>query len=683
MIQNTVTLSSEFKSQATRAVLSIILFIFTYVVLVILALGLTALCVYGGIMLIITYPRLITILLGAGLASLGILVLIFMVKFVTKSHKADRSHLTEITKADEPELFNMIQQIVDQVGTSFPKRVYLSGEVNASVFYDSSFWSMFFPVKKNLQIGLALINTLTLDELRGVLAHEFGHFSQRTMKVGSYAYNVNQVIYNMLYDNESYDGLIQSWASVSGYFVPFVQGALKIIMGIQWVLSKIYGVVNISYMGLSRQMEFHADEIAAHVTGYAPLRNALLRLELADYSYNTVLNYYGDKVDDKITSENLYKEQAYVMQFTASETQAPIVNGFPQVTLDEQKKFNKSRLVIKDQWASHPSTEERVERLEKTNIEVQTGPPRPAITILKDPEATQKRLTEKLFSVVQYAGPTVHQPFDVFTDSFQAEQVKNSFDKRFNGYYDRKNPIKFDLNKAKKEASVDVSALFADEKLDMVYTSIALQNDIETITQIATGAYPMKTFDYDGKKYKKADGFALVKELKLEQEQVDEAIKQNDMEIYAFFRQRESAAGSDRKLAGLYSDIFAYDEAGDERVKLYSELINATQFVSTTTPFDVIDMNFKTVKKLEDKMKAYLGEFLNDPQYTNEISTEMRETLEAYVAKDLIYFMNEQYLDSNLQKLFQAANYFYYLVSRAYFLRKKALVDYQATLLEK
>ena len=30
-------------------------------------------------------------------------------------------------------------------------------------------------------------------------------------------------------------------------------------------------------------------------------------------------------------------------------------------------KFNKSKIVIKDQWASHPTTEERVLALEKIN----------------------------------------------------------------------------------------------------------------------------------------------------------------------------------------------------------------------------------------------------------------------------------------------------------------------------
>ena len=190
----------------------------------------------------------------------------------------------------------MIDDIVRQVETDFPKRVYLTDDVNASVFYDSSFWSMFLPIKKNLQIGVGLINSVTEAELKAILAHEFGHFSQRTMKVGSYVYNVNHIIYNLVNDNDGYNNIISNWASVSGYFSIFVSIAVWIVRGIQWILSKMYGVVNKSYMALSREMEFHADEIAATVTGSAPLKTSLLRLSLASESYDSVLNFYQGKV---------------------------------------------------------------------------------------------------------------------------------------------------------------------------------------------------------------------------------------------------------------------------------------------------------------------------------------------------------------------------------------------------
>ncbi len=138
----------------------------------------------------------------------------FLFKFLFKQHKTDLSHLTEVTRIEEPAIFQMIEAIVKKLGTGFPKRVYFSASVNASVFYDSGFWSMFLPVRKNLEIGVGLINSVTEQELKAILSHEFGHFSQRSMKVGSYVYQVNKVIFNLLYDNESFDKTAENWSRI-------------------------------------------------------------------------------------------------------------------------------------------------------------------------------------------------------------------------------------------------------------------------------------------------------------------------------------------------------------------------------------------------------------------------------------------------------------------------------------
>lgn len=168
MIKREIQLSKEFKNQAAKAILAINLFALTYLIILLLAILLTGLCIAGGVSLIVIKPMFGTIALGIGLASLGVLILIFLLKFIFISHKVDRSHLIEINEQQEPELFKMIREIVQIVGTNFPKKVYLSSEVNAAVFYDSSFWSMFFPVKKNLLIGLGLVNTVTKEELKAI-----------------------------------------------------------------------------------------------------------------------------------------------------------------------------------------------------------------------------------------------------------------------------------------------------------------------------------------------------------------------------------------------------------------------------------------------------------------------------------------------------------------------------------
>mgnify|MGYP000430154229 FL=1 len=548
-MKNKIELSREFKTQTTKAIASILLFALIYLVLFILAIGLTALCIYSGILLIVTIPRLITIALGLGLASLGILILIFLLKFLFKSHKVDRSHLLEIKKTDEPELFNLIDEIVKEVKTSFPKKVYLFTDVNAAVFYDSSFWSMFFPIKKNLQIGIGLVNSVTKSEFKAILSHEFGHFSQRTMKVGSYVYNVNQVIHNMIYENESYDKIIHGWSSISSYFAIFVVLAVKIIEGIQWILSKLYEIVNKSYMGLSREMEFHADEIAASVTGYEPLKSSLLRLNLADHSFNNLLTYYEGKIPQNLKSSNLYKEHSFIMNFLAKESDIAIANGLPEVTFQELNKFNKSKLVIKDQWASHPSTEERIEKLEKSNITAEYIDYLPASSIFADIEKTQKELTERLFQNVEYSDQPDLIALDSFKEKYIEEYQSNIFPKIYNGYYDNKNPINFNIKSTNLSTeTIEFQSLFSDEKVELVYSAIALQNDIETLNQISKKLIPIKTFDYDGIKYQRKQSKELISQIKLDLIKMNEQIQENDIAIFNFFVDLEKKQSKDRGL---------------------------------------------------------------------------------------------------------------------------------------
>lgn len=682
MIKTDIKTSAGFKTQTFKAITSIVLFFITYVAMLALAVGLTALCIYAGLMLIAIKPMFITIALGIGLASLGVLVLFFLLKFVFKSNKVDRSHLTEIKKAEEPQLFKLIEDIVQQVGTRFPKKVYLSAQVNASVFYDSGFWSMFLPVRKNLEIGLGLVNTVSHSEITAILSHEFGHFSQKTMKVGSYVYNVNQVIFNLLNDNESYDSMMQRWASASGYFSIFVVIAFKIIEGIKWVLKQMYGVVNKSYMALSREMEFHADEIAASVTGYEPLKSSLLRMSLADHSFNNILSFYEAKIEENKKAENIFTDHAFVMHFLAKDSGLQIKDHLPQVTEQQLNKFNKSKLVIKDQWASHPSTEERVLHLERTGRSGKSLNTQLANTLFTNIENTQKALTNNMFNKVAYTGEVSTISSTDFQSEFSKNFLENTFPKVYNGYYDNKNPLFFDVEKAENsEAKESLEELFSEDKIDAVYTAIALNNDIATLKQIADNTYKLKTFDYNGVKYRQKDSKNLVQRLELELEQLNENIKSNDIKIFQFCKAQEEGKEDTPTLATLYKAYFNYDKAFDEKYAIYTKLSEELQFINYTTPFDQIRANLHGAANTEKDLKRNIRELLEDPQYQEEITQQIRTNFELYLSKDWEYFGHEKYFDNNLQTLFAAMNNYAFLLSRGYFLLKKNLLNYQATLI--
>ncbi len=675
-----IQISSDFRKKTIRAILTIVLFILVYVALLMLAIGITILCVMGGIGLIMLKPMVLTVGVGVGLASMGFLVLIFLFKFLFKKHKTDRSHLIEVKESEQPQLFSFIRKIVDEVETDFPKKIYLSGSVNACVFYDSSFWSMFFPVRKNLEIGLGLVSTISEQEFKAILAHEFGHFSQKSMKVGSYVYNVNQIIYNMLFDNESYHQMIQHWAEISGYFAPFVALAVGIINGIQWVLNKMYGVVNISYMALSREMEFHADEIAANVAGSAPLKDSLLRMDLADYSFNSVLNFYSGKIEENMKSPNIYSEQQYVLNFLASENNVPFKNNLPLLSETDLSKYNKSKLNIKDQWASHPGVVERITALERLNIEKPYEGVNAASQLFSGIESIQKKLTDNIFLNVNYKDKALPLSIEKFKHEYSETYNKTSLPKKYNGYYDNKNPGIIDIESVTGHAgTLDFELLFSKENVDLIYTEIALQNDKNVLTAIAENKYSVKTFDYDGQKYYSKDAKDLIEKIEEDITVTKRKIEENDILIYHFFYQEALKKGNEKQLKEKYAYFSEQSRQYEQKLTLYNNLLEATGLLSTATSIAQLDDHFKVISIQEVDLRSELKIMLADHELEEEITKIIREKLENYISKDWVYFnfKNETYYNDNLQVLYDAINNYHYLLSRKYFIAKLKVLTFQ------
>lgn len=674
--------SSNFRKMAVNAIFAIISFIFVYLILLISGVALTALCIYGGIALIIAVPKFITIVIGIGLASLGIMIFIFLIKFLFKEHEIDKSHLKEVYREEYPELFNFIEEIALEAKTRFPKKIYLSRDVNAAVFYNSSFWSMFFPIRKNLQIGLGLINTVTEQELKAIIAHEFGHFSQRSMSVGSYVYNVNEVIFNMLYDNDSFDQNIQAWANISGYFSIFVIIAVKIIQGIQWILKKMYGLVNIRYMALSREMEFHADQVAANVAGSKPLIDSLLRLELSQLAYSSTLNFYENKSENNIISKNIYKNQLFTLRLLAKENKIPLKDGLPLVSVADINKRNRSKIKIEDQWASHPSTEERVNALSELNIVKNENKENLAVTLLPDKEKLEEELTKLVFYYSAFRKETVAIENDAFEKEFAEDIINNKFAEEYNGYYDNKNPIPFDPDSIMISGQTKtLENLFSKENVNMVYNYIALESDKNTLNAISRKEIKVKTFEYDGNKYKMKQADAIITKIDRELENSKKQIAENDINIYRFFYNQALKKGCDNQLKNKYLSFFSQDNICDKRIGIYNKFVDLANQLSMATQHNQVRSIFIEIAHSGVELKSEIKTIIENPLLEKEITKAMKDNLNEYLSKEWSYSANDTLNNEYLNTLFNAVNYFRFMTSREYFLLKQDLLNYQISLL--
>ncbi|WP_162304975.1 M48 family metallopeptidase [Sphingobacterium olei] len=677
-----VQTSPSFKKEAKKTIFSILVFAFTYLLLFILSIGLTAACIYAGITVIAAAPSIPTLGLGLALIASAFTVLIYLIKFIFASSKTDLSHLTEIKASDEPRLFALIAEIVEEVDTKFPKKVYLSHDVNASVFYDSNFWSMFLPIRKNLQIGMGLVNSVTHQELKAILAHEFGHFSQKSMKVGSYVYNVNQIIYNMLYKNESLNKMNEKWASINGYAMIFIGISAFIIKGIQKILQQLYSYININYMALSREMEFHADEIAANVAGSKALSESLLRLSFSNFALENVLNFYDDRVKLNVKSPNLYTEQQLVMQFLAKKNKYPVRGAFPVIELEQIKKYNKSKLNIENQWASHPSDEDRINALNALNIIKANTDDSPAIALFEDNGAIAKHISNALFAHIQYTEVPNELNPEKFTEEFIADFEQNAFDDLYNGFYDSNNPIIENLALVDKSiVEIDVQELFSDEKIESIYELAALKNDKEALIAIQNGEIKIKTFDYASVKHPVQETHFVLQQIEKEIAEKEMEIKTNNIAVFRYFYTLARAQNKEEELYRLYAQFVKIDQQYDEKIKFHNTLIETTSFIFQVTPFDEITTHLEDVKKLEPKLKNELSLLLQTPLVTDKLDESIKNTLQTYTGNTLHYFDVDTYDDDNLTVLFSAINHYQQLIVRQYFLKKQEILKFQKALL--
>ena len=644
--------SVSFKKQVSIVVSSILLFFIVYILLVLAAAGLAVACFYFGVLLIINAPRFFTIMIGLGLMALGISVVFFLIKFIFAVSKNINESRIEIKEEDQPELFSFIRTLSKETKTPFPKKIFLTSDVNASVFYNSSFWSMFFPVKKNLEIGLGLVNSINISEFKAVVAHEFGHFSQRSMKLGSFTYNVNQVIYNMLYNNTGYSDFLSSWGNLNSYFAFFARITIKIAQGIQWVLRKMYAIINKSYMGLSREMEFHADAVSASVSGGNNLISGLSRIELASGCYHSALNNAGDWLRQKKATTNIFSNQLTVLQSLAKEYKLPLKEGLPEVSYHFIQSFSQSRINYKNQWASHPSLDERKSHLDALGVNVDPDETT-SWQLFTGREALQEMVTENLYKLAKAEEVLEKHDGKYFEELYIKKRESTFLPSIYRGFYDGRfiNTINWDFDAlANSSCTKTFDELYNDENGQLQSLIDNNGKDIATLKAIRAKQLDVRSFDFDGHKRDVADCDAIISQLEAEIKELVKKQEIQDKESFVFFYQHSKDKREEMKNNYLYYAIL-YEEFED-----YAKIANAVfktinPFYQGGLTFDEVKQSVSLLKTIhEKKLKEFFAKLLSQSVITNE-SNNLADRLDAFNKSDYVYFAFDMFRDEELGEL--------------------------------
>ncbi len=677
-MQSLPQISDTYKKEVRKSVFSIILFFTVYFILILVSLAILLAVISLAISFLKNFKiGFWTILIAGAMIGMGGIVFVFLIKFLFSVSK-DNYEKIRVTKEKEPALFQLIEETYQQVGAPAPKHVFLTTDVNAFVSYDSSFWSMFLPVKKNLTIGLGLINSTTVSELKSILAHEFGHFSQRSMKVGSYTNQAQKMLYDMLYNNEKFFKNISGFAGVHAVFYLFVMIAVYFIRGIQWILARLFDFLFSKHLSLSRQMEFNADAIAAHVVGSRVSAESLLRLSLSEMAFTKPLNFFYAHNKNYYT-DNLYADQTVLMDFYAEEYSHKLVNQLPLVTLEESEKYNLSKLEIEDKWSSHPSIKDRVQAIEKENIPSVDINNNLARTLLNNFDSYAEALTNKLYSINGMDKKAEKINAEGFLELFRKEHQNYSFPKIFNGYYTNHNPIDINIDNI-AENTTSVEELYSDKKVALVYEKIALEKDINTLKSIVDKSIKVKLFDYDGQKYERKEAKNFIPRLGDRLKEISDSIKGNDQAIYQHFYNKAIRENKQEEYLHSYKDLLIAEQEFEQYVKSLNEFLPFIHFMSQTLEVDVIRVHCSKLLEVQKTFKEEIRKLKEESVFSKHLEDKDLEALTKFNDNNQTYFEFNTYQSDHITQLNTAIDAYYNSIYDGYFKVKKILLDLQGAI---
>ena len=342
--------------------------------------------------------------------------------------------------------------------------------------------------------------------------------------------------------------------------------------------------------------------------------------------------------------------------------------------------MRQSRVVVKDQWASHPSTEERNIFIKTLNIESTDSISEKPWLLFDNPEILQKKLTEILFINVKYKGPVNTLDFTTFKEKYYNEFISRTFQKEYNGFYDNRKISMFNL----KEIFVEdhpkfksFNELFTSENCSLANDLEMLNSDIDLLNEISANLKIIKTFDYEGRKYISIEAPTLVKKLEDERASLKGRILEIDKEVFKFFKARTSDNRSSI-LESKYEKYFMVLSDLEKFFKNYNELnSNLGSIYHRQIPMVEARQIIDQVKIYEQIIINQLRGVLHESKEQRYLERDQFLKIDLYLSKDLKYINDGGFIDSELEFLNEVLGLFIRLMIEREFQTKKDLLHLQ------
>ena len=312
----------------------------------------------------------------------GFVVVLFMIKPLLARRAAAAQPLA-LNPAAEPVLFALVRCVCDAVGAPFPKRIDVDCQLNASAGFRRGLLS-FFGDDLVLTIGMPLVAGMSTRQFAGILAHEFGHFTQGFgMRLTYLIRTINAWFARVAYERDAWDATLDQWAEeAEDGRVAIVVGFVRLAVWFSRLILKL-----LLFFGhgigcfMLRQMEYDADSYEIKLAGSETFESAAKRLHVL----GTAL---GNSYKEMRVGWNMNKRlpdnfPAYLMNHEAS------LQPATKTQLEDAAGLGKTGI-----FDSHPSDGDRIREARKAGEPGVFDLDAPATVLFSNFEILAKQVTQ-------------------------------------------------------------------------------------------------------------------------------------------------------------------------------------------------------------------------------------------------------------------------------------------------
>lgn len=604
----------------------VVLFVLAYLATIALGIGLVYLAFHACVWIlppfftnvapeIMRLGRLGIVLLAgivigiAGLWAFIVAVGVYLIKPLFIFPKRSREYGREIKREDSPKLFDLIADTAKAAGVRMPKHIYVNHEVNACVFFNTGFWNIFFPVRKNLAIGLGLFESTNTEEVKGIIAHEFGHFAQSSMRVGSLLYVANKVITDLAYRRDRLDNMMLRWCLQDGIWGFWGKATQSVIIRFRGLVDYMFRAQQRNYMKLSRQMEYDADAVACKIVGTDTFVSALCKIQRLSKNfdfYNRVLGNFANQnqmVSDYWKGYTLTLPQMSMFGVSSIEYNRNETNP----DADESK----SRVSIEEVWESHPSTLKRVEHARTLNLHpAKSINPVPAWDLIE----TQLRegISADLLIKIKGNNTGISEiSWEDFSNTLKKNIEASIFPKEIEAFFNR------DITDKVVETIIEDPT--SDDNKHIIAEYEQAQQDSHLLKLLNDGKIPVKRFLYNGVEFT-----------------IDHVpLKEHHHYTADLLRKVEVIDASIKSIAKSKS-------SDEKQIEAAYEAINYAQSVTKRLKDDFLPVRGEMIKELNEAKIADEGDFDVLKNKLDSYETAIKDILKSLQYRKITPFMSRE-----------------------------------------